>query len=277
MVHIGQIFPGREAALLSKLMRRQSTESPSELWRTDLESGKTDRVFAGFAVVSYDVADEGQQIVFSTQASAEGAHIWVAWLDGRSPPKLIGSTRGPTEYAGPYFGPDSQVLFVMRDGNANYLTCMKSDGSGRSKVLANPVSGIYGGVSPDRRWVAVSLPAPDNRTGAIVAVPTTAGTPRPICEGYRPVAWAPDGKFFYIGVARSTRTSPGKTLAIPLQPGESLPDISVATTCGPDDVSAFPGSRVIEGWTIAPGPDPSVFAYVKATMHRNLFRIPLPK
>lgn len=259
------------------LMRRQSTESPSELWRTDLELGKTERILPEFSVIGYDIAPLGQQVVFSTKASEEGAEIWLAWLDGSAPPKRIGSTRGPTEYAGPYFGPENQVLFVMRDGNANYLTRMKNDGSGVSKVFSDPVSGIYGGVSSDRRWAAVSLPAQDIRTGAIAAVPAAGGAPRRICEGYRPVAWGPEGRFFYIGVARSTRTSPGKTLAIPLPPGGTLPDLPAGITCGPEDAAAFPGSRLIDGWTIAPGPDPSVFAYVKMTMHRNLFRIQLPR
>jgi eukaryotic-like serine/threonine-protein kinase len=256
------------------LMRRQSAESPSELWRTDLELGKSERVLPEFAIVNFDISNDGQDVVFSTR-SGEGAQIWMAPVDRSSPPKLIGVGGGLSPYFGPYFGPDNQVLFVMRDGNANYLARMKRDGSERSKVLHNPVSGIYGGVSPDRRWVAVSLPAPDDRTGAIVAVPTAGGIPRRICEGYRPVAWAPDGKYFYIGVARSSRTIPGKTLAIPLRPGESLPDLPASGIRGPDYTAVFPGSRVMEGWAITPGPNPSVFAYVKSTMHRSLFRIPL--
>jgi hypothetical protein len=33
---------------------------------------------------------------------------------------------------------------------------------------------------------------------------------------------------------------------------------------------------MIDAYEISPGPDPSVFAYVKTTVHRNLFRIALP-
>jgi hypothetical protein len=32
---------------------------------------------------------------------------------------------------------------------------------------------------------------------------------------------------------------------------------------------------LIERYGLAPGPDPAVFAYVKTSMHRNLFRIAL--
>jgi hypothetical protein len=119
------------------------------------------------------------------------------------------------------------------------------------------------------------MPARDVSIGAIAAVPTGGGAPRKICDGFRPVAWAPDGSFFYIGVTRSSRSSPGKTLVIPLRPGESLPDLPASGIRGAKDAAAFPGSRLIDGWAITPGRDPSVFAYVKATMHRNLFRIPV--
>ncbi|HUS07795.1 MAG TPA: hypothetical protein VMZ52_15930, partial [Bryobacteraceae bacterium] len=108
------------------------------------------------------------------------------------------------------------------------------------------------------------------------AAPTGGGAPRRICEGFRPVAWSPDGKFFYVGVKRSSRTASGKTLAIPLSPGETLPTLPAAGIRGLEDANAFPGARLIDGWAISPGPDPSVFAYVKTTMHRNLFRVPLP-
>jgi Tol biopolymer transport system component len=264
-----------EGRRLFYLMRRQSTESPSELWRTDLESGKSERLLPEFPIIGYDISDDGQEAVFSTQASGESSQIWLARLDRSSAPKLLGAGGGSSPHFGPYFGPDGQLLFVMRDGNANYLARMRKDGSQRSKVLPDPVSGIYGGVSPDRRWIAVSLPSTGDRIGNIVAAPTAGGVPRRICEGFRPVAWAPDGRFFYVGVARSTRTSTGKTLAIPLRPGESIPAIVASGIRGLEDAATFPGSRVIEGWGIIPGPDPSTFAYVKSTMDRNLFRIPL--
>jgi DNA-binding winged helix-turn-helix (wHTH) protein/Tol biopolymer transport system component len=257
------------------LMRRDSPTSASELWRTDLESGRSERMLPGLSMAGYDISSDGQELVFSTQASGKASQIWLALLDRSSPPKLI-STGGSSEAFAPYFGPDHQVLFVLRDGNTNYLARMNKDGSERSKVLPDPISGIYGGVSPDRRWVTVSKPALNAQTSAIVAVPTAGGAPRLICDGFRPVAWDPEGKFFYIGLVRSSRTSSGKTLAIPLRPGESLPNLPASGIRGPDDAAFFPGSRVIEGWAFSPGPDPSVFAYARASMHRNLFRIPVP-
>ena len=116
---------------------------------------------------------------------------------------------------------------------------------------------------------------PDRSTGQIVAVPAVEGDARLICPGYCPAQWAPDGKFFYVGAVASSRNGPGKTIAIPAPPGRTLPDLPEAGIRGLEDAKAFPGAVVLEGWDISPGLDPSVFAYVKMTVHRNLYRIPL--
>jgi hypothetical protein len=106
-------------------------------------------------------------------------------------------------------------------------------------------------------------------------VPVAGGAPRRICSGC-PAIWGPDGTFLYLGVRGVSRESAGKTLAIPLPAGEMLPELPALGIVDLDDETAFPGSRLIDGYLISPGPDSSTFAYTKSTMHRNLFRITWP-
>jgi DNA-binding winged helix-turn-helix (wHTH) protein/Tol biopolymer transport system component len=244
------------------LLRRDLQTAASELWRTELASGKSRAVLSGISMTEYNVSPDDKEVLFSTQPYGKESQIWLAPLDRSSPPKLIESTGG-----WPHFGPDGEVLFQMTDGKANYLARMKKDGSGRSKVAPYPIGNIHG-TSPDRRWILVGIPQ------RLIAVPIGGGAPRQICSAC-PVSWSPDGKFFYVGVERNSLTSRGKTVAIPVQPGESFPDLSVSGIRGLDDAAAFSGARVIDGYEISPGPDPSVFAYVKTAVHKNLFRIPL--
>jgi hypothetical protein len=73
----------------------------------------------------------------------------------------------------------------------------------------------------------------------------------------------------------TSAASPGKTLAIPVPAGKSLPDlpangIGLATAGG-----ELPGTRVIEHGSLSPGPDPSTYVFTKTDQQRNLFRIPL--
>jgi hypothetical protein len=66
-----------------------------------------------------------------------------------------------------------------------------------------------------------------------------------------------------------------RTAAIPIRPGQSLPAIPPAAV---DDSTAWakvPGVKIVEHDNISPGPDPSTYAYIKASAHANLFRIPL--
>ena len=53
-----------------------------------------------------------------------------------------------------------------------------------------------------------------------------------------------------------------------------LPDSGIRRL---DDGRELSGVRIIEAWDISPGQDPSIYAYVKTTVHRNLFQIPLIK
>ena len=76
-------------------------------------------------------------------------------------------------------------------------------------------------------------------------------------------------------VQQPSLIDPGKTRVIPLQPGEMLPKLPPSGMRALDEPKLFPGSYLIDVYGISPSPDPSVYAYVKTTMHRNLFRIPL--
>src|SRR5262249_21479016 len=157
----------------------------------------------------------------------------------------------------PHFGPHGQILYRESEGKAHFLAQANRDGTGRSRLTRYPIGNIEF-VSPDRRWITAIMA--NNISGGL-AVPITGDPPRRICGGC-PFNWSRDGKFFYIGVQPDSLTSAGKTLVIPLQAGEMIPDLPPSGIPS-SDVSAFPGSRLIDAYHVSPGPDPSTFAYVK--------------
>ncbi|MDQ1468872.1 MAG: eukaryotic-like serine/threonine-protein kinase [Bryobacterales bacterium] len=253
-------------------LRRAEPDASIELWRTNHESGKSENVAPGFSMLEYDVSSDEKEVVFSTQPSGKATQVWLATLDRRSPPRLISSS-GETS---PYFGPEGQILYRLSDGKTHYLAHMNRDGSGRSKVVPYPIGNVQS-ISPDRRWIVAYAPWPDRGQMVTMAIPTGGGAPRRICPAANCMAsWAPDGKFLDIGMHRASRTSPGQTLVLPLRSGEMLPDLPDTGISGLYDGADLPGARTIDAYEISPGPDPSVFAYVKTTVHRNLFRIALP-
>jgi DNA-binding winged helix-turn-helix (wHTH) protein/Tol biopolymer transport system component len=253
-----------DGKLLYYLMRRDSPGSMSELWRTDLVSRRSEPVLRGRSMLEYDLSSDGKEVLFTTKPSGVASQLWLTALNRNLPPKLIAS--GGEGW--PRFGPDGEVLFQGTEGKVNYLFRMKKDGSSRSRVVPFPVGNIFS-TSPDRRWIVVGM------SGAVVAVAVDEGAVQRICQFPCSVAWAPDGRFLYVGVEAKSRTGPGKTLAIPLAQGETFPNLPNAGIRSVEDEALLPGSRVIDGWGVSPGPDPSTFAYVKTTVHCNLFRITL--
>jgi DNA-binding winged helix-turn-helix (wHTH) protein/Tol biopolymer transport system component len=269
----GYVSPGSarfssDGKLLYYLVRHDPSSSSNELWRRDLESGKNEAALPGMSMAEYDISNDGTEVVFLTQPHGKASQLWLAHLDGSSPPRLVTSTG---ERA-PHFGPDAQILFQFTDGKANYIGQIRNDGSERSRLFPYPISAL-GTVSPDRRWITADVPLPD--TDLIMAIPIRGGSSRRICT-WCSVDWAPDGKFLYVGLAPNSHTIRGTTLAIPVPAGETLPKLPFLGLRGPEDAKALPGTRLLDGWFLSPGPNPNAFAYVKTTMHRNLYRIPVP-
>jgi DNA-binding winged helix-turn-helix (wHTH) protein/Tol biopolymer transport system component len=260
-----------DGTLLFYLLRRDSQTSATELWRTDLVSAKSEPVLRGVSMIEYDLSRDGKEVLFSTQPAGRSSQLWLAPLDRSSSPEMIGSS----SEAWPRFAAADQVVFQLSQDKANYLYRMNKNGSDRSRVVPYPVGNIEA-ASPDGRWIIVGTTSSKCGTGALAALSTEGGTERCICHEPCMATWAPDGRFLYLGLEPPSRTGPGKTIAIPVPPGETLPSLPATGVHGLDDIAAFQGARMINGWGISPGPDPSVFAFLKTTMHRNLFQIPLP-
>jgi hypothetical protein len=72
----------------------------------------------------------------------------------------------------------------------------------------------------------------------------------------------------------SQKNPTGKTLVFPVPPGETLPRWPASGVRNEVEALDIPGVQVIHQTNIGPGLG-STYAYVKPTMHANLFRIPL--
>ncbi|HZB87406.1 MAG TPA: winged helix-turn-helix domain-containing protein [Terracidiphilus sp.] len=250
---------------------RQSEDSRAELWRVTVDSGKSEAVFPGVAMTAFDISPDGKQAVYTT-AAPEGTQLWVAPVDRSLPAMKV-------EVAGaqlPHFGARGQILFLQTAGNANFLDQINPDGSHTSRAIPYPILELQS-VSPGRRWVtAVVHSTPDSGLPSIMAIPLRGGTPQRICAGYCYTRWSTDGKFLYVSVEGSSRTSPGRSLAIPVGPGESLSSIPAGGIATLAEASSIPGAEWVGHALLVPGKDPEHYAWVNTTVHRNLYRISLP-
>ena len=259
-------------SLLYYLLQRESEVSGPELWRTNVESGKSEPVLPGISMIGFDVSPDGKQVVYVTPAPGGKTQFWLAPVDRSSPPTRVGDVSGLE----PYFGPDGQIMFQKTEGNTNYLEQIRPDGSGLSKVLPYPIIEIQG-VSPGRRWVMAVVPTPLGVDApAIMAIPLDGGPARRLCTRYCVPTWSSSGKFLFIPVEDPSRNSPGRSLAIPVGPGETLPDLPPGGIEPMADANVVPGAQSVPRADLVPGRDLDHYAYVKTTVHRNLFRVSLP-
>ncbi len=166
-------------------LRREATESPSELWVADLASGRNAPIVEGFSILTYDVSSDGKEALFITLGQDGRSQIWLVSCDHSSGPRLMASSGEDR----PFFGPDGQIIFRMAQGSNNYLFRMKQDGSARTKVMPGPIANFQG-MSPDRRWAVTMLPVERLPSVAVFAVPINGGSARR--EFVQRIAW-PNG------------------------------------------------------------------------------------
>jgi hypothetical protein len=253
-------------------LRHESPGSATELWRADVESGKSEPVWPGISIGEYDISSDGSDVVFTTRPVGKPSQIWLAPVNRKSPPRQIAGDGANA----PRFGPGGRVLFRFSDSTFNYVGQMMKDGSGRSKVVPYPIS-TFQNVSPDRRWLIAIIPLSDaGKSWGSMAVPTAGGSPRRICAAVCMSAWSPDGSLLYVNVEQKSRTSPGRTVALPVDPETGLPDLPETGINSAVEALSIAGSRAVQQANIVPGADPATYAYIKTTVHRNIFRIRVP-
>ena len=250
------------------LLQQHSRDSTfTELRSLELATGKTDRPLPDRSVRQYDISRDEREVVFTTRAPEGVLEIWLATLDRSSPARRVVQNGDEVSFAG------SELVFRELDPKANYLARIRKDGTGLERIIDTPILNKHD-ASPDGSWVvAVSPPTTSVR-------PLRGGAPTILCRANCGAMFSPDGKWLYVallGIGNQPDVRV-RTLAIPMGKNGELPDSLTATI-----EDAFKGTlpteqsgvRTLQGAFLAPGPDPSIYAYVRQDIQSNLFRIPI--
>jgi DNA-binding winged helix-turn-helix (wHTH) protein/Tol biopolymer transport system component len=255
------------------LLRHHPAGAEPELWRMSTDSGESAAVFPGVSMSAFDISPDGKQVVYSTAAPDKKSQLWIAPTDKSWPARLISGA----DETWPHFGQPGQIVFQRAEGNVNYLERMKLDGSARAKVFPYPILEIIG-ISPGRKWLtaAVAYPEGNNLLPIVMAIPLNGGKPQRLCKGYCYPVWSSTGNFLFVPVEPSSQTNPGRSLAIPIGPGETLPELPPEGIPPSAQPGVVPGAQSIDRAELVPGKDLSHYAYVKTTSQRNLYRVSLP-
>jgi Tol biopolymer transport system component len=246
---------------------------PGEVRVADVQSGRSEGLIAGFEVLDYDVAADGQQVVVEA-ADREGlSRLWVVALDRRSPPRQIPNVEGRQ----PRFGPGGDIFFRLVEGaaegdaaRASFVYSVRPNGTGLRKVLEQPIP-LLGEVSPDGRWITGWTSRPGNEGSGWQAFPLD-GRP-PVLLG-NPIGWHWSLRGDSIAIS-SGPVPEDRSYIIPLTAGEVLPPIPAEGFHAEKEVAALPGAQRIDAVAVL-GPSFDVYAFYRRTIQRNLYRIPIP-
>ena len=236
-----------------------------ELWMIDLDSDRTEAVLPGVSMIVFDISPDGNRVTFLAQDVGETWHVWVASLDRRTPPKQLTSS---VAYA-PRFGPEGEIYFAAREGSQKFLYRVGPNETVPRKMITAPVTD-FAGISPRGEWWLFGHTS-------VIARAAQGGVPSPIC-GFCGVAWGFSGKFLYLRFRKVGEMGGGRAFAIALPAGKDLPVLPPSGLKSIEDVrrlNVVADIDTTEMAVFAPGPNPSIYAYVRRTVQRNLFQIPL--
>lgn len=133
--------------------------------RTQLHHGRR-AVVPDFEPSGYDISPDGGQVIMETEDREGKPRLWVAALDGKSPPRQIPNVEGRDAF----FGPTGEIFFRHVEGYFAYLYRVRPDGTNLRKALNHSVLGLSG-ISPDGKWAESWASLPDGRPAAVQIFP----------------------------------------------------------------------------------------------------------
>jgi len=242
-----------------------------ELWVHDFVSGSNQPLFPGLSATSFDVSPNGENVVFGALDKDSVSRLWLARVDRRAPPRQIFSG----EAMGPVFGAGGEVYFRAPAGSQWFVFALNPDSGLARKLIAEP-SVDAPVVSPDRKWVVVTVPFEDrDSTSRVKAFLAGGGDPLVLCQRCF-IKWSRDQRALFVAFRTANAASLGETIVLPIALGQAFPKLP-AGGLTLENARTLPGAKVIGVTGVFPGIHASQYTYVNSVAHRNLYRLTLPR
>ena len=231
----------------------------------DLRTSSTEKLFPDTRMRDFDVSNDEKTVAYTTVGNDGKPQVWIAALDRRSPPHQFASAM-PLDQA--TFVSNSEICFRALDGGKHYAECANLDGSNRRRVLQNPIVDVVR-ASPDHRWlITAETSTTEQTTVYTLAHNLQTGASVALCD-YCNIGWSADGLALTLRFGSRGMHAPVSIVTIPT-PGKGLPALPKGGARTADDAMRIPGAHATE---MSREPVPMV--YVKSTVQRNIYRIPL--
>ena len=238
-----------------------------ELWQLDLQSGATEVVLPRFAVADFSISPDGREVAFTVQDDAGNLSMWVAPLDRSSSPHMLQESAQRPRFT-PKF-----IYYVKRTPAGSYAYRIHPDGSGNEQIWDEKI--LAATVSPDGRYLAVTQPVKDEGLRKLEIVDWERKHVQPVGSDAL-VYWSDDGRSLIATSGALRRDSGAPTYVISLPVVNGVPELPAKGLSSLAQVANSKNVQILQGvGLIGPGRSPNTYAYVKETVQRNLYRIPV--
>jgi dipeptidyl aminopeptidase/acylaminoacyl peptidase len=256
--------PGREYA---------SDHAVGELWELDLQSGGTQAILPGLSIFEFSLSPDGREIAYTVMGEDGTRSIWVGPLDRSMSPHILQTSADCPRFVSGY------VLYLKRTLTGAFVHRVHPDGSGDEQIWDEKIQRVAS--SPDGRYLAVTVPI--NRSVAghmgsemwnLEIIDWARKRIQHVCADC--VAyWSDDGRSFLVtgGYGIVNKNAPTYVVSLPVASG--IPELPPKGLANLPEFARFTHAQAIPAATIGFGRTPDTYVFVKETVQRNLYRIPL--
>jgi eukaryotic-like serine/threonine-protein kinase len=260
-------------------LKRAGQSDSTELWSTELTSGRSERVVPGYEITasnpdyykSYAVTKDGDRVAFAKKDEKGISHLWIASTDHRTSPEQLASTENEDT---PMFLPNGNLIYRASEGGENYIYSRQQDGSGRKKLLEEVILELNA-VSPDGRWITV-LQKDDtdkDHPNRKLAYPNGGGKPVIVCRVHCFAWWSLDGEYLALSFLKMPN-SLSQTYLLPVNGERGLPELPPEGLGGPEDLKKSKRVTVLP-MEVDSVLGPENYSYTLTNIRRNIYRIPI--
>jgi serine/threonine protein kinase len=244
----------------------RSDIATGELWELDLQTGATQAVMPGLSIADLSLSPDGREIAFSVRADDGTQDIWLAPLDRTSSPRVFQTSANRPRYTAEF------IYYVKRTPAASYAHRVHPDGSGDERIWHEKI--ITAAFSPDGRYLAATLPLRKEGEWKLEIVDWARKRVQPVCNDAI-AYWSDDGRSFIATGGNGKRNTSAPAFVCSLSAASGIPEIPPNGLSNVSQFAELKHVRVVSAGVIGPGRSPETYAFVKETVQRNLYRIPL--
>jgi hypothetical protein len=171
------------------------------------------------------------------------------------------------------------IYYVKRTQAGSFAYRVQPDGSGDERIWQERI--ITAATSPDGRYLAVTVPIEKTAQGGMARgewkleiVDWARKRVQHVCNGCI-AYWSDDGRSFLVTASLGTVNKIAPTYVVSLPANNGVPELPSKGLTSISDFAKLDQVRTIPKSSIGIGRTPDTYVFIKETVQRNLYRIPL--